>query len=129
MWLVFERTDGEDSGPANLPLSSMAKVRLNSTLVQLQGAIGGLVIRHTPHGDVLSRSPDMSRVKWSAAQLAQRKRMKAAAQHYRRLMAEPAKAARYVARAAKLRIPVSSLVMGEFLSGKRTGSSSGVRND
>ena len=41
--------------------------------------------------------------------------MKAAAAYYRKVMAEPALAARYVARARRRQIPVSSLVMGEFL--------------
>lgn len=101
----------------------MAKTQLNSALRELRGSIEGLVIRRTPHGQVLSRKPDMSRVKWSASQLAHRRRMKSAAIQYRKVMSDPAQATRYSARAAKLGIPVSSLVMGELLrtAGEKSG--------
>ena len=57
----------------------MAKAQLNSMLTQLRGSIGGLVIKHTAHGPVLARRPDMSGVQWSPAQLAQRRLMQDAA--------------------------------------------------
>jgi hypothetical protein len=93
----------------------MAKVQLDSLITQLRGSLGNVVVRHTPHGPVLSRRPDMSGVKWSPAQKAHRKRMKAAAAHYRATMADPAQAARYLKLAARQKIPVSSLVMGVYL--------------
>jgi hypothetical protein len=105
----------------------MAKLTLNSALKQLQGTIDGLIIKHTPHGPVLCRRPDMSRVRWSPAQLAHRRRMQAAAAHYREVMADPGRAARCVARARKLKVPVSSLVMGEYLKAAgAAGSAPGV---
>ncbi len=93
----------------------MAKLQLNPALSDLRGSLDNLVIRRTPYGKVLSRKPDMSGVKWSAAQIAQRQRMKSAASEYRKRMSDPAQAARLAARAAKLGVPVSSLVMGELL--------------
>ena len=84
-------------------------------LKRLRGSIDGLVIKHTAHGHVLSRRPDMSRVKWSPAQQARRRLMQDAAKHYRKIMTDPKQAARLVAIAAKKKIPVSSLVMGEYL--------------
>ena len=99
----------------------MAKLTLNAALSRLQGSLDGFVIKHTPHGQVLSRQPDMSRVRWSPAQRANRKRMKEAAIHYRKVMADPKEAARSLARARKLKVPVSSLVMGEFLRGGASG--------
>lgn len=93
----------------------MAKIQLNSILRELRGSLGDLVIRHTPHGQVVSRKPDMSRVQWSSSQIAHRERMKSAAIEYRKVMSNPVQAARHSARAAKLGIPVSSLIMGEFL--------------
>lgn len=98
----------------------MAKLTLNSALNQISGTIDGWVIKHTPHGSVLSRRPDMSRVRWSLAQRANRQRMQAAAAHYRQVMADPKEAATLVARARKLKMPVSSLVMGEYLRAART---------
>ena len=93
----------------------MAKVTLNPALAKLHGSIDGMVIKNTPHGMVLARRPDMSRVRWSPAQRAHRRRMQAAAEHYRKVMADPEEAARCTARARKLKVPVSSLVMGEYL--------------
>ena len=93
----------------------MAKVELDSLLRSIRGAIGNMVVKRTAHGPVLTRSPDMSRVKWSPAQRAQRKLMAAAGAHYRAVMKDPRQAARYRALAAKQKIPVSSLVMGEYL--------------
>ena len=93
----------------------MAKLKLNSSLTELRGSIEGFVVRHTRHGSILSRSPDMSRVKWSPAQKARRKLMKSAADHYRAVMQDPKQATRYRALAARQKIPVSSFVMGEYL--------------
>jgi hypothetical protein len=93
----------------------MAKLKLHVAIRRLQGSLDGLVVKNTPHGQVLSRRPDMSNVKWSPAQLAHRKLMQAASEHYRNLMADPGQAARSIAGARRKNIPVSSFVMGEFL--------------
>ena len=93
----------------------MAKLTLNAALDQLRGSLDGLVIRQTPHGTIVSRKPNMARVKWSPAQKARRTLMKDAADHYRSMMKDPKQAALYRARAARKKIPVSSLVMGEYL--------------
>jgi hypothetical protein len=101
----------------------MAKVHLNPALTQLQGTVDGMVIKHTPHGSVLSRRPDMSRVKWSPAQIAHRKLMKDAATHYRAMMADPGKASQCIVRAKKTGVPVSAMIIGEYL--KRARNSAG----
>lgn len=93
----------------------MAKLTLNSSLTELRGSIEGFVVRHTAHGPILSRRPNMAKVKWSPAQKARRKLMKSAADHYRAVMQDPKVAERYRALAARRKIPVSSLVMGEYL--------------
>jgi hypothetical protein len=97
----------------------MAKAELNPALREIRGALDGYVFRQTPHGLVLSRRPDMSSVKWSPAQQARRKLMREAAAHYRRVMQDPAAAAAFRRQAARAKIPVSSLVMGEFLKSQR----------
>ena len=102
----------------------MAKLVLNSVLQQLRGSIDNLVVRRTSHGAVLSRRPDMSRVKWSSAQKKQRRLMQEAAQHYRTVMEDPKQAARYRSLAARKKIPVSSLVMGEYLKAAKSSRSS-----
>ena len=93
----------------------MAKTQLNPSFTQIRGAIDGLVFRQSPSGPVVSRRPDMSRVKWSPAQKARRKLMHDAARHYRAMMKDPAQAARYTKLAAQQKIPVSALVMGEYM--------------
>jgi hypothetical protein len=97
----------------------MAKIARHSFLSRLSGRIGDVVVRQTRAGPVMSRRPDMSKVKWSPAQRARRKLMRAAGAHYRVVMSDPKEAARYRALAAKKKIPVSAFVMGEFL--KRGG--------
>lgn len=91
------------------------KLTLNRLVDHLRGSVGRVVVRHTPHGTILSRLPDMSRVKWSPAQKARRKLMQQAADYYRTQMEDPKTAALHRTRAAKKKIPVSSLVMGEYL--------------
>ncbi len=82
------------------------------------------MFKHTRHGPLVTKRPDMSRVKWSPAQRAQRQLMQKAARHYREAMLNPKQAAQYRAVAAKQKIPVSSLVMGEYL--KNAKKSAGV---
>lgn len=93
----------------------MPKLTFHPFLNGIRGSVGDLVVRQTPQGPVIQRRPDMSQVVWSPAQIAHRERMKGAALHYRRVMADPRGAASYRARAKKAGIPVSSLVMGEYL--------------
>jgi hypothetical protein len=58
----------------------MAKVEFNPIIKWLTGKIGKLVYRRSHNGKVsVYPSPDMSKVKWSPAQKAQRQKMKEAA--------------------------------------------------
>jgi hypothetical protein len=57
----------------------MPKISLNSALASLSGILDGLVFKHyrkDKRGLVLSRKPDMSKVKPSPAQLARRQLMR-----------------------------------------------------
>jgi hypothetical protein len=54
----------------------MAKVRLHPLFEQLRGDLKGLVFRLSHNGQTsVYLSPDMSEVKWSPAQIAQRERI------------------------------------------------------
>ena len=97
----------------------MAKLDLHSFLSRVSGRVGDVVVRQTRAGPVVSRLPDTSKMKWSPAQRARRKLMRDAGAHYRAVMSDPKQAERYRALAAKKKIPVSALVMGEFI--KRGG--------
>lgn len=99
----------------------MAKLQLNTALASLRGTLGGLVYKHYKkdnRGLVVSRTPDMSRVKWSPAQRAHRQRMKAAAAFHRQVLADPALLKKYTALAKKQRINLSAVTMGEVLRKK-----------
>jgi hypothetical protein len=103
----------------------MAKAKLSPLLVELRGTLGrGMVLRRSPRGIVVSRSPDMSKVKWSPAQKAQRELMEQARLYYRQEMAKPAKATRYRTLARKAGIPVSAYVMGGFMRRNRPAKNS-----
>ncbi len=52
----------------------MAKGKLNPALERLRGQVGELVFKQYGDKLVVSRKPDMSRVKWSKAQRAGRER-------------------------------------------------------
>ena len=74
----------------------MAKVILNEGIQQIWGRMGDLVFRRSHTGEAqLSTVPDMSRVKWSAAQQAHRQRFKQAVAYARAAMADVQVRARY----------------------------------
>ena len=68
----------------------MAKAKLNPILELITGKIGNLVFRraHTGKLSVIYR-PDMSRVKWSAAQKAHRERFREAVTYTKAAMKDP----------------------------------------
>jgi hypothetical protein len=80
----------------------MAKIKLSPMLQEIRGRLGDYVFRRTHTGEViLSKVPDMSKVKWSKAQKAHRQRFKKAVAYARAAMAEPKVRAVYEKMAAK----------------------------
>ena len=77
----------------------MAKVKLNAAFGDLRGSVDGLIFKRYKTGIVLSRSPRMSQIKPSPAQLAQRERFRRAAKFYRKVLADPVMKRRYTATA------------------------------
>jgi hypothetical protein len=68
----------------------MAKVRLHPLFEEFRGKIRGLVFRLSHNGKISAyMSPDMSRVKWSAAQKAHRERFAEASAYARAAIADP----------------------------------------
>jgi hypothetical protein len=68
----------------------MAKVKLNQIVIDVRGKVGEFVFRRTHTGEIiLSKSPDMSNVKWSEAQAAHRQRFKEAIAYAKAAMADP----------------------------------------
>jgi len=96
----------------------MPKLKLNSALAGVRGTIDGWVYKHYENdkrGVVLSRIPDMSRVKPSRAQLAQRERMRAAGAFHRQVLADPKLLKKYRAIARREGLPLSAVTMRDAL--------------
>ena len=99
----------------------MPKIRLNSALATLRGSIDGWVYKHYANdkrGLVLSRKPDMSKVKPSPAQLARRERMRQAGEFHRRVLETPTLLKKYRTIARRDGINLSAATMREILRKK-----------
>ena len=74
----------------------MAKVTLAPFIEDIRGKAGGFVFRRSHSGKLtLIKLADMSNVKWSKAQKAQRQRFKEAVAYAKAALAEPKVRARY----------------------------------
>ena len=97
----------------------MAKITLDPMIKSIQGTLGDYVFRRTPAGGIsISKSPDMSRVKWSKAQKEHRKRFKQAVAYARAAMAEPSVRARYEKEAAKKNKRPFDLAVSDYFKGR-----------
>ena len=97
----------------------MAKVTLNPILDDIRGKIGSYVIRRSPSGRlILSKAPDMSRVKWSKKQRENRQRFKEAIAYAKAAMAEPDVRASYEKRATEEGKRPYDLALSDYLKGK-----------
>jgi hypothetical protein len=68
----------------------MTKVRFHPLLEHLRGSMKGMVFRLSHNGKIsVYASPDMSRVKWSQAQVAHRERMAESFAYATQAMANP----------------------------------------
>ena len=103
----------------------MAKVELHAWIKEMHGRMGDIVFKRSPSGKIImSKLPDMSRVKWSKAQKQNRKRFKQAIKYAKAAMAEPKVRAVYEKRAAKenrqpFRVAVSDHLQGKDLITKK----------
>lgn len=68
----------------------MAKVTLNPMLQDMRGKLGGYVFRRANTGELtIIKRADMSKVKWSEAQQANRQRFKEAVAYAKAALADP----------------------------------------
>ena len=96
----------------------MAKVTLNPMLQSLHGRLGNVVFRRSYSGKMtVIKLADMSKVKWSAAQKAQRQRFKQANAYAKAAMAEPAVRAQYQQRAVALHKRPYHLAVSDYFKG------------
>ena len=98
----------------------MAKVKLNPILLELHGSVGDMVFRRTRNGGAsLIRKADMSNVKWSPAQVANRQRFREAVANAKQLLVDPQVRARYEEIAAKQGKRALEVAISEYLQKQR----------
>lgn len=96
----------------------MPKVILSPWLAQIHGTIGDVVFRRSPTGEtIISRRPDMSKVKWSQAQQEHRQRFKRAVAYARAAMADPDVREVYEEMAAKKRKRLFDMAVSDYMKG------------
>ena len=95
----------------------MPKVRLAPWLMEVYGSMGEEVtFRRTPKGKTsIIKRADMSKVKWSPAQVAQRQRMKEAIAYAQAILADPDLKKKYAKRAKKKHRRAYDEALSEYL--------------
>jgi hypothetical protein len=100
----------------------MPKVRLAPWLMEVYGSLGeDVTFRRTPKGKVsIIKKPDMSKVEWSPAQVAQRQRMKEAIAYAQAILADPEKKKIYAKRAKRKKRRAYDEALSEYLKSFKT---------
>jgi hypothetical protein len=97
----------------------MAKVRLNSPIIEIQGTLYDLVFKKSPQGKmIVTKKPDMSKVKWSKAQKEHRKHFKEGVAAVQKALREPKVRLKYERKAEKQGKRAWDLAMSDYLAGK-----------
>jgi hypothetical protein len=101
--------------------NNMAKAKLHPTIKGLSGKMGDVVFRYNKKTGKTSTSkvPDMSKVKWSKAQKAQRRRFKKAVAYVQGLKTKPAMWAVYQKIAKRKRKRAWDVAMKDFFQGSK----------
>ena len=95
------------------------KVKFNKSIEAMWGRLDGLVFRRSYGGRVVvSASPNMSRVKWSEAQKAHRKRFREAVTYAKAAMADPQVRARYEREAASKGKRPFDMAVSDYFKGR-----------
>ena len=96
----------------------MAKVTLDAPFQRFTGRIGKLSYRWMHGQQTVMKTPDMSRVKWSKAQKANRGRFAEAIAYAKQAMADPKVRAQYEMLAKKADRQPFRVAVSDFLPGK-----------
>lgn len=84
----------------------MPKVRLHGPIEEIRGTLYDVVFKRAPNGEmIVSKRLDMSKVKWSKAQKAQRRRIGEASTAVKAALADP-------------KVRARDLAMSDYLNGK-----------
>jgi hypothetical protein len=96
----------------------MTKVTLHPPVKNMSGKLGIYTYRVMYGKQTLMKTPDMSKVKWSKAQKANRQRFKKAIAYARQAMADPKFRAYYGKAAKKAGRQPFRVAISDFLAGK-----------
>ena len=94
------------------------KVELNPTVDKYRGKIGGLTYRVMYGKQTVMKTPDMSKVKWSKAQKANRARFAEAIHYARQAMTDPKVRAHYEKLGKKAGRQPFRVAVSDFCAGK-----------
>lgn len=96
----------------------MPKATLPPWLSEIHGKMGDVVFKRTKKGEVIvTKAPDMSKVKWSPAQKAYRQRFKKAIAYARAAMANPKIRRVYEKKAARQKRVPFRVAVSDYLKG------------
>ena len=98
----------------------MPKVKLHPMYVEILGKMyENHVLKLSPQGElIIAKRPDMSKVKWSKAQKAHRKRFKLATAYAKEALAVPKVRRTYERRAKKLDKTPWGLAVSDYFNGE-----------
>ena len=97
----------------------MPKVKLAPFIEEIHGTLYDMVFKKTPQGEmIVTKKPDMSRVKWSKAQKANRKHMSEAITAAQLALMDPKVRAKYERKAKKQGRRAWNLALSDCLKGK-----------
>jgi len=86
---------------------------------EMHGTMYGVVFKLSPKGNmIVTKRPDMSKVKWSKAQTAQRERFKKAITYAKAALAEPKVRASYEKRAKQESKRAWDIAVSDYFQGK-----------
>ena len=99
----------------------MPRVTLHPSIKSLSGKMGDVVFRYNKKTGKtsISKAPDMTRVKWSKAQKAHRRRFKQAVAHVQTLKTKPAVWAVYQKIAKRKRKRAWDVAMKDYFQGSK----------
>jgi hypothetical protein len=95
----------------------MAKVQLDAPFKRIKGTIGKLSYRWMHGQQTVMKTPDMSKVEWSEAQKANRRRFAEAIHYARQAMADPKTSAQYEKLGEKAGRQPFRVAVSDFLAG------------
>lgn len=97
----------------------MPKVRLSPLVEEIHGTLYDVVFKKSPQGEmIVTKKPDMSKVKWSRAQKDQRERFGKGVAAVRAALAEAKVRARYERKAKKLGKRAWDVAMADYFAGE-----------